>query len=171
MTWKEGRQTPDTALMRFVARRFAAQQALMLDIGSGEGANARELADRGFNVVTVDKDPETSAKIHKDVCDLEFGSPLFDLIYDINTLCHVKNPPFEKIRSWLKPKTGIFFSIWPTHEAPDYICEGKEYTCRIHVWALREMLEPHFSKVIIDERMEPDFRDEYLYSWIVEAKP
>lgn len=173
MTWKYGRQTPDNNLMRFVARRFF-ENVSMLDIGSGEGANARELRLRGHCVVTLDRDPDTEPTVCVDIRDAlgaEAGNP-FDLIYDINTLCHVENPPFEKIKSWLKPH-GIFFTIWPAAGTWPGVKEGKDYTrlipSRLELYELLEC----FQGVNIWKARAPTFcgSDEYLDSWIAEARP
>ncbi len=171
MTWAYGRQVPDTSLMRFVGRRFL-WTAYMLDIGSGEGANARELLIRGYEVLTIDKDSSVNPHICKDIRWWKPMKGKFDLIYDINTLCHVEDPPFEKIKSWLKPD-GIFFSICPTALAPKYIEEGKDYTRRVDEVELRLMLQPFFSFIKIHYREEPGYRgeDDQLHSWIVEARP
>ena len=170
MTWAFGRQTPDNSLMRFVSRRFFSP-ATFLDIGSGEGANARELREkpRYHKVITLDKDPNVEAN---HCCDINNYKPdeQFDLIYDINTLCHVEDPPFKKIRSWLKP-AGVFFSICPTALAPEYIALGKDFTRRVDELELRWMLDPFFAIVKIEWRSEPDFRGNQLESWIVEARP
>ncbi len=168
MTWKEGRQTPDTALMRFVAHHFPSR-ATFLDVGSGEGANARELRDRGYEVDTVDINPQSGAEY---IGDIRLFDPAycFNLVYDINTLCHVEDPPFEKIKSWLKPE-GYFFSICPTHLAPAYIAYGKECTRRVSEHELRVMLEPFFLRVTIGHRSEPDMKGNQLESWIVVARP
>jgi SAM-dependent methyltransferase len=169
VTWKEGRQCPDTTLIRFVHRRLP-HPSLMLDIGSGEGANARELRERHHNVITVDKDPNVECTLPCDIHDLELPLGSFDLIYDINTLCHVRVPPYNKIKGWLK-SDGYFFSICPTYMAPDYISEGKEFTRKTSQYEMRQVLELVFGFVSISERIEPDFRDNMLDSWIVEARP
>ena len=172
MTWVFGRQVPDTSLIRFVSHTFP-HPATMLDIGSGEGANARELRLRWHEVITVDKDPTVECN---HCCDIRDYRPdpweSFDLVYDINTLCHVENPPFEKIRSWLKPK-GVFLTICPTHSAPPYIREGKSFTRTTSQYDLRETLQPFFANMKIYERFEPAFRidddencKDFLDSWI-----
>lgn len=169
MKWKEGRQTPDTALMRFVYHRFLSP-AVCLDIGSGEGANARELRQRGHNVITVDTDSRVMADVTGDVRELSGG--MFDCIFDVNTLCHVEDPPFEKISSWLKPD-GYFFSICPTNFAPRYIQDSKDFTRTASELELREMLQPFFKEVKINWRSEPDLRvprSSQLESWIVTAQ-
>ncbi len=171
MTWTEGRQTADNSLMRFVSRRFFSP-ATCLDIGSGEGANARELIERNHVVKALDKDEWCVADYHRDVREFDGHGGPYDLIYDVNTLCHVEDPPFEKIRSWLKPE-GIFFSICPTDAGPKYIDWGKPYTRRITEFGLREMLQPFFKEIRIRWRSEPGYRYDHdqLESWLVEARP
>ncbi len=166
--------------MRFANVRFP-HTATCLDIGCGEGANTRELAIRGNRVFSIDKDPLVPAPVPEtpawhvcaDICEYKYTtsiSGLFDLIYDVNTLCHVKDPPFEKIRDWLKPN-GSFFSICPTDNSPTRITEGKDFTRMVSEQELRMMLLPFFADIRIFYRMEPDFRGNRLESWLVEAKP
>ncbi len=174
MTWVSGRQVADTALMRFVRHRFF-DRGTFLDIGSGSGANARELFSRGHRVDSIDLDPLAPVPIQEaptwhhcvDVSEYSFEGP-FDLIYDINTLCHVIDPPFEKIKNGLGPE-GIFFSILPTNYAPKYVAEGKSYTRFLSEFEVRQMLAPFFEEIRIYWRCEPDFKGNGLESWIVEA--
>ncbi len=176
MSWAYGRQTPDTALMRFMARRFPST-ATCLDIGSGEGANARELAARGHRVFSIDKDPKVKPPLSEfpcwhfpeDVNELTDIGP-FDIIYDINTLCHVERPPWRKINSWLK-SNGIFFSICPSFTSPKYIGDGKKFTRTYAEGGLRETLRAHFAEVKIYQRSEPDFRGRDLESFIAVCSP
>ncbi len=164
------RQAPDSALMRLVSHRFPGR-AYCLDIGSGEGANCRELTFRGHQVTPIDRYHRYAPNvILADIRSGDFVPHSFDLVYDINTLCHVEDPPFEKIREWLKPE-GIFFSICPTALAPRYIEEGKDFTRRIDEIGLRLMLQPCFKEIRIYWRSEPDFKGNQLESWIVEARP
>ncbi len=177
-TWAKGRQAPDTALLRFVSHRFP-YTATCLDIGSGEGANARELSKRRNRIFSIDRDPNVScpniayAEWHRteDICEAEYSGSPFDLIYDVNTLCHVERPPWLKIASWLKPDKGVFFSICPTYNAPPYIGIGKEFTRTYAELGLRETLEPYFDEVRIYRRTEPDFMGHDLDSWIAVARP
>ena len=168
MTWQHGRQTPDNNLMRFVARKFSSP-AVMLDIGSGEGANARELLIRKHAVITLDVNPATNPEHCIDIRDFDGRSGPYDCVYDINTLCHVPGPPFEKIKSWLKPG-GFFFSIFPTSEAPDSVCEGKNFTRRRTLDEAAAMLRPVFPHARIWYYLAPDFIGNYLSSWVVEAQ-
>ncbi len=166
--------------MRFVSLRFPSG-GTFLDIGCGEGANARELWRRNYEVSTIDKDPKVRPVVRMalgwhicgDICDIELGGlkgRFFNLIYDINTLCHVEYPPWEKIKNALMPE-GIFFSICPTYLAPPYIANGKEFTRTYSEGGLRETLQPYFSEIKIYSRNEPDFKWNQLDSWIVEARP
>ncbi len=163
--------------MRFVHLRFP-RTGTFLDLGSGEGANARELWIRGHRVFSIDKDPHAPIPVKEtpawhfrvDICEFEFKGP-FDLIYDINTLCHVEHPPWEKIRGALKPEGGIFFSICPTFNSPSYIGIGKDFTRTYAELGLRETLQPFFEEIKIYRRTEPDYKGHELDSWIVEARP
>jgi SAM-dependent methyltransferase len=168
MTWIHGRQTPDNNLMRFVAQRFPSA-AMMLDIGSGEGANARELLWRGHGVLTVDRSQYTNADLHADIREISLTPGTFNLIYDINTLCHVDHPPFETIKSWLK-RDGVFFSIWPTLDTSDRVRDGKDYTHLVSEHDLRHMLNM-FSGVKIGTAHYHLPGEDYFDSWIVEARP
>ena len=171
MTWKEGRQVPDTALIRFVSRRFS-YPATLLDIGSGEGANARELRERGHEVITVDKDPNVECNHPCDIMDYHPDPwEAYDLIYDINTLCHVEYPPYMRISSWLRPG-GLFFSICPAiwTDGKERIGRGKEFTRFITAVDLKAVLQLSFSTVQLYERKEPDFLGNNIHSWIVVAQ-
>ena len=169
MTWDYGRQTPDNKLMRFVAQRFrSADDTWFLDIGSGSGANTMELRERGYCVVSIDSDPNTEADEHVDI-SLFVSDRKFDCIFDINTLCHVSNPPFKKIRNLLKP-TGIFFSICPTSNTCERVREGKRYTRLVSPTGAIEMLSM-FSDVAIGSAHYLLPRGDYYGSWIIEAKP
>ncbi len=162
--------------MRFVSHRFP-YSGTFFDIGCGEGANARELWSRGYRVFSIDKDSNVKPPIDETpgwhVCanirEYDFKGP-FDLIYDINTLCHVDCPPWDKIKNALRPE-GVFFSICPHYLSPTYIADGKEFTRTYSELGLRQTLEPYFFTIRIYERFEPDFKENYLRSWIVEARP
>ncbi len=155
--------------MRFVAKYFSSP-ADFLDIGSGEGANARELKRRRHRVITIDKNPECKATITGDICTYPTDGWIgaFDLVYDVNTLCHVEKPPFEKIKSFLKPE-GIFFSICPQFGTSSRVMEGKDFT-RI-LW-MRQVEE--FFGVFSDVRFgsyTSRLPGEKIYaSWLVECR-
>jgi SAM-dependent methyltransferase len=172
MTWDYGPQTPDNNLMRFVAQRFrSADDTWFLDIGSGSGANTRELRERGYCVVSIDSDPNTEADEHVDI-SLFVSDRKFDCIFDINTLCHVSDPPFEKIRNLLKP-SGIFFSICPTANTCERVKEGKAYTRPRHLSTPTKIVESlsMFSDVALGSAHYTMPRGDYYGSWIIEARP
>jgi SAM-dependent methyltransferase len=172
-TWPFGRQTPDNNLMRFVSKRFPGP-ADMLDIGSGEGANARELKKRRHKVITIDKDPECKADITWDISTLTADGWIgaFDLVYDVNTLCHVVAPLeglFTSIKEWLKPE-GIFFSICPQFGSCTWIMEGKDFTRFLTMREVERFYAP-FSDVRVGSSTYHLPDDEMYASWIVEARP
>ena len=124
---------PSELVIRFVARNYYKVRRRMytefLDLGSGGGANSKFLEDKGFNIVAVDSSPSAVADLYCDIEDLEFPNDRFDCILDYNTLCHVKEPPFEKIKNWLKPE-GKFFSVCPSFWTWRGHLEGKGF-CRL----------------------------------------
>jgi 2-polyprenyl-3-methyl-5-hydroxy-6-metoxy-1,4-benzoquinol methylase len=151
--------------MRFVARRFGPGD-VFLDIGSGSGANADELRVRGFIVVTLDNG--VKADFMTDIRKAHFNPETFNCVLDINTLCHVEDPPFENIKAWLKPH-GSFFSICPTLDTSDRVKDGKDYTRLVSEHDLRGMLRM-FSEVKIGTAHYQIPGSDYFDSWIVEAK-
>lgn len=139
MIWdaaNQGRQAkyPDTAVVRFVARNFYSEpdrsKVHFLDIGSGRHApHTRYLEGEGFTVTSVDFSQNSLAHIHQDIRSVDsFDAESFDCILDFNTLCHVEDPPFAKIKTWLKPG-GYFFSVTPRDDTWRGHLEGKGY-CR-----------------------------------------
>lgn len=162
---------PDTHFVRFVARNYYGVEdradVYFLDLGCGRHArNTRFLSDKGFEVTAVDFSQVALAHIHADINDLDFPRDSFDCIFDINTLCHVENPPMEKIRSWLKPY-GLFFSIAPCHDTWRDHLEGKGY-CRCA--DLEEIVKLHanFRNFRAAKASYPH-GDHQITSWIVEA--
>ena len=137
MRWEAGPQTPNNCLMEWVAHTYGwadgrggkrGSMRKFLDIGCGAGANADWLRYRGHEVVTVDINPAVCADYQHDICDCEFEPGEFDCVYDVNTLCHVKEPPFFAIREWLKPG-GFFFCMGPTeHTCKRIVEQGKDFT-------------------------------------------
>ncbi len=175
-TWAFGRQSPDNNLMHWVSKRYPTPKRRpewpveFLDIGSGEGANARELEKRKHGVITVDKDPACKAQVTADICTLITDGFIgaFDCVYDVNTLCHVENPPFEKIKTWLKPE-GFFFSICPQFGSASRVMEGKDFT---RFLSLRDVegFYGAFSEVRIGSHTSR-LPGEVMYaSWLVECR-
>ncbi len=150
----------------------------MLDIGCGEGADARELANhREHSVFSIDKNPDVKPPIwyapgwHTcvDVQDYHFKGP-WGLIYDVNTLCHVKDPPFEKIKAGLKPDSGVFFSICPQFGSCSRVGEGKEFT-RFLTMREVERFYGAFNDVKVGSATYRLPGEEIYASWLVEARP
>ncbi len=175
MSWPEGRQTPDNNLLRFITRRFPFYTGTFLDIGSGEGANARELTIRGHDVFSIDSNPDVQPPSlppwHSCVDVKEFicEKHRFDVIYDINTLCHVEDPPFKKIKSWLKPN-GFFFSICPQFGSSSRIMEGKDFTRFLPLKEVEKFYGGVFGVVILGSTTYRLPGDDMYASWIIEAR-
>ncbi len=127
MVWDKanrGRQAiwPSEHMIRFVARTYGDRpdrsSIRFLDIGSGRHApNTHALTMMGYDATAIDFAPGAMAHERADIrASMLFGPETFDCVLDINTLCHVENPPFKEIHAWLKPG-GIFFSIWPAFDS------------------------------------------------------
>lgn len=151
--WYTSRETipkntaPSEALARFIGRTygeispFQRHRIRLLDIGSGSGANCRYLIDEGYNCIGVDGSVEAYAHEHISIDEyLDAGPEPFDCIFDINTLCHMENAPYEKIYKALKPG-GKFFSIHPA-EGTEVDMAGKGYTRITDIMTMRELLHP-----------------------------
>ncbi len=158
---------PNEHFVRFVARNFYGVsdrvRVRFLDIGSGGGANSWFLAQEGFSVTALDKSQKAiDAMVERlnregerkpwalhritpicyDIAQAPLGEGVFDCIADINTLCHVENPPMHLIADALK-KGGKFFCVAPqegTWEAR--VGEGKPYTRYADRYDMRELLKP-----------------------------
>ncbi len=169
--------------MRFVAKHFPSPTT-MLDIGCGEGANARELYHhRRHQVFSIDKNPNVDPPIEEapgwhtcvDILDYHFKLKYyfedpFGLIYDINTLCHVKLPPFEKIKSGLG-SDGIFFSICPQFGSSSRVGVDKEYTRYLTLRGAQELGDGVFSSVKVGSATYRLPGDEMYASWLIECRP
>jgi SAM-dependent methyltransferase len=159
-------QAPSERLVEFVSRHYRPP-ANFLDIGPGKHApNQHFLEARGFDVVSVDISARALKNIHGDITTIEFPEHSFDLIYDINTLCHVESPPLAKIRSWLKP-SGRFFSVAPAAGTWRGVGDGKDFTR----YATREQIEQLYD-CFIGLRVGPasySRQEGQIYSWVVEA--
>ncbi len=161
---------PETIFVRFVDRNYTPSPNVhFLDIGCGRNANHTVwlIHKRGFNVTALDSAPGALAHIHQDICLVDSFAPnSFDCVLDINTLCHVENPPIEKIKTWLKPG-GKFFSIAPTNETARKHLEGKGF-CRCASSEQILKLYDCFERIEIGLASYPT-RDGQIYSWIIEA--
>ena len=161
---------PSELVIRFVARNYYdlpnKSEIKFLDIGSGAGANAMFLASKGFHVVTVDKAITAHAQHQRDINECEFETGQFDCIIDFNTLCHIKEPPMDKIKRWLKTG-GKFFSVAPTSMTWKGHLKGKGF-CRTASKEQIEHLYRCFPKLQIGRASYPD-RGHTIASWVVEA--
>ena len=173
MTWDElnsGNQgkTPDTDLVRFVARKYGIHLGLrFLDIGPGRhGANQHYLELLGYDVISVDPSSRAKKNIHADIREVDFPTGHFDFVYDINTLCHVEKPPMESICRWLK-LGGRFYSIAPTDDTWHGVGAGKDYTRFANLEAI-ERLHDCFTGLRVSRQSYPS-GDHQVNSWIVEA--
>lgn len=178
MLWdkaNQGRQAryPDTTVVRFVARNFYdapnRSKIHFLDIGSGRYApHTKFLEGEGFTVTAIDFSHTALAHHHMDIraADL-FSDETFDCILDFNSLCHVEDPPIEKIYSWLK-KDGIFFSVCPRWDTSREHLEGKGFVRCIQRDEITPLYFPFWTRVV-DEQLYTVNREAFT-SWIIEAK-
>lgn len=88
-----------------IARRLLPQGGKILDFGSGDGWQARELANAGFDITAVDIDPDRiggDPRFPVRVYDgyaLPFPDASFDAIYSSNVMEHVE--AFQQIQGEL----------------------------------------------------------------------
>ena len=166
----EGSQglAPNTVLVAFVMRHYLPKRHVaFLDIGPGRhAANQVHLEARGFNVFSVDPSLRALKNMQADIREVEFETGQFDLIYDVNTLCHVENPPMESICRWLKIG-GRFFSIAPTEDTWRGVGEGKEFTRFANLEGI-ERLHDCFTGLRVSRQSYPH-GDHQINSWIIEA--
>lgn len=157
----------DNRLVAFVAQNLKPP-ATLLDIGSGSGANARCLRNEGFTVYTLDASEESRADIREDVGTFFSRRTIqFNCIYDINTLQHVEDPPYEKIYAALKPG-GKFFSI---HTADDTQLDltGKGFTRTADILSMRRLLGRGFTRFTVHKAV--NWRgDTRVTEWQIEAE-
>ena len=106
--------------LEFIVRHLPAG-ARILEIGGGTGAQARELAARGYDVVSVDLPASTYSEarvfpiIEYDGTRLPFGDSVFDVVLSSNVLEHVKDldAMFAEFDRVLKPE-GYGVHVMPT---------------------------------------------------------
>ncbi len=185
---KDRQKYPNEHFVRFMARNYYnvsdRLRVRVLDIGSGTGGNSWYLAKEGFSVSALDKDEETMAAlkarfeeerffreqvsyITADICNHLLPERHFDVVADINTLCHVERPPMQLIKDSLK-KGGKFFCIAPADDTwQDRVADGKRFTRFADRYDMRELLKP-FSPVNMGRASYPDGGHD-MVSWICEA--
>ena len=121
---------PSERFIGAVAARLGAG-ATMLDLGCGNGANARRLAER-FDVVGVDiSDSQLRIAraaaaevtfVRADFGELDFPAETFDAVIALYSVMHVPRADhatlFAKIRRWLKSR-GLFLASLSHVGGPD----------------------------------------------------
>lgn len=120
----------DRWLNEFTAR--LSEQARVLDLGCGAGVPvARQLAERGFDVVGVDgstrqiefarSNVPAAEFIHADMTKVDFASSSFDAIAAFYSITHVPREEhatlLRRIVNWLKPG-GLFVASLGSGECP-----------------------------------------------------
>lgn len=101
--------------------RHLPPDSRILEIGGGTGAQARELTERGFDVVSIDLPASTYSEarvfpiIEYDGRRLPFRSEVFDVMLSSNVLEHVKDlqSMFAEFDRVLKPD-GYCIHVMPT---------------------------------------------------------
>jgi ubiquinone/menaquinone biosynthesis C-methylase UbiE len=128
---------------RFVIDQAGATSGCVLDVGTGKGVQAVELAHRGLNVVTVDPDPQEQRfaalnaeaegvvdRIHFVQADgrrLPFAAGSFGAVYLVDALHHLEEgaPVFaEMARVVRRPEGRIVLAEFDT--------EGFAIVARVH---------------------------------------
>ncbi len=184
---KDRQKYPNELFVRFIARNYYGvpdrSRVRVLDIGSGNGANSWFLAYEGFAVTALDKDEQAMAALKlrfkkekffreveylvRDIAKYTLPENCFDVIADINTLCHVPEAPMFSLRDALK-KDGKFFCITPKHDTwQERVHHGKDFTWFRNLKNMEEWLEP-FNDVEIHEASYPE-GDHQMRSWICQA--
>ncbi|GEM_PF-5015147 len=105
------------SLARF-EKRIPKEKMKILDVGCGNGHFLRQLKERGYNVVGIDKNtPKTAPWMNfepdfvMDAMDMKFKDNSFDVVIALEVVEHV--PCFVEVNRILKPE-GLFFCSTPT---------------------------------------------------------
>ena len=94
------------------------KNAKILEIGGGDGFQAKVLSDEGFSVVSIDVEPRTPQVFPVKKIDnykLNFSDETFDIVFTSHVLPHIHNleQMFDEIKRVVK-KDGIILHIVPT---------------------------------------------------------
>ncbi len=94
------------------------KNAKILEIGGGDGFQAKILSDEGFSVVSIDMEPRISQvfPVNKiDSSKFNFSNETFDIIFTSHVLPHVHDldEMFDEIKRIIK-KDGIVLHVVPT---------------------------------------------------------
>ena len=103
----------DTALMFFPKKK----NIKILELGGGDGYIAKCLADKGYNIISLDISPKFPLifpvkKIKGE--NLDFPSETFDLVFTSQVIAHVENLEsfFEEVKRVLK-NDGLIINLVP----------------------------------------------------------
>jgi SAM-dependent methyltransferase len=80
----------DTELLAFVRANLPAPPVRLLEIGAGDGALARELADAGYDVLAIDPEPAGADVRPVALHELDEPSASFDAAVAVTSLHHVE---------------------------------------------------------------------------------
>jgi len=102
----------------------AKRRQKLLEIGGGNGLLAKQLADMGFEVTSIDPAPQTPLNfpVEKGDCtSLQFGDNSFDVIFSSCVLEHISelDKAFSEMGRVLR-KDGIMVHTVPTHYSMIY---------------------------------------------------
>ncbi len=106
-------------------KRSSADTIRVLSVGSG-GAVEEAILKLGVNPDTVDIDPVRRPKILGDICEIDLGQDLYDVVFCMEVLEHLHSPAsgIHNLERVLRPGGLLVLStpfIFPIHEAPvDY---------------------------------------------------
>lgn len=102
-----------------IIKLFPADKALkILEIGGGDGFQAKCVSESGYEVISIDVNPRfpNYYQVHKtNVSELDFQSESFDLIFSSHVLPHIQNldKAFTEMKRVLKNE-GTMIHIVPT---------------------------------------------------------
>ncbi len=106
--------------------RFLGSGSSVIDLGAGQGAFSKRLAELGHDVVAVDSDPANWKVPGIDVLDIDLDSEFaarvgragFDAVVAIEIIEHVENPfSFARQAAKLLKPGGLFLLTTPNVEA------------------------------------------------------
>src|SRR5512139_1159408 len=165
---------PSEPLMRFISRNYGdvphRNKIKILDIGSGKHApNTHALTLMGYDVTAIDISPNALCHERADIrASGLFGAETFDVVLDINTLCHVEHPPIKEIYNWLKVG-GKFYCIAPAWDTSQGHLEGKGFV-RLATWMdIAQLMAPFGNNWDYGDLKYQDPGHKLIASWIVEG--
>lgn len=105
-------------------KHFAQSRARLLEVGGGNGFQAKRLSRMGFEVTSIDPlpcHPKHFDVLVGDSMDLAFGDNSFDVVFSSNVLEHIPNltKAFSEMNRVLEP-SGIMIHVVPTNYSTIY---------------------------------------------------